>query len=57
MLELFCLGTTQSGAPIHPMARGRHRVPDSASPRPFGRQPGTVGFEPYTAPPTQMELP
>lgn len=26
-----CLGTTKSGAPIHPLARGRSRVPDSAT--------------------------
>lgn len=25
-----CLGTTGSGAPIHPLARGKHRVPDDA---------------------------
>lgn len=25
-----CLGTTQSGAPTHPLARGKHRVPDDA---------------------------
>lgn len=27
-----CLGRTASGAPIHPMARGRHRVSDDATP-------------------------
>jgi hypothetical protein len=26
--SLHCLGTTDSGAPKHPMARGKHRVPD-----------------------------
>lgn len=26
-----CLGTTGSGAPIHPLARGKHRVPDDAT--------------------------
>jgi hypothetical protein len=26
----MCLGTTKSGAPIHPLARGRNRVPDDA---------------------------
>ena len=30
--ELRCLGLTKAGAPIHPMARGRHRVPDDAKP-------------------------
>jgi hypothetical protein len=29
---LYCLGTTAGGAPIHPMARGRHRVPDDQHP-------------------------
>lgn len=27
-----CLGTTGSGAPIHPLARGLHRVPDDRAP-------------------------
>lgn len=26
-VRLICLGTTQSGAPKHPMARGQHRIP------------------------------
>lgn len=30
-----CLGTTASGAPKHPLARGRHRVPDEFEPVPF----------------------
>lgn len=30
-----CLGTTKSGAPIHPLARGRHRVPDEATLTPW----------------------
>lgn len=25
--DIYCLGTTASGAPIHPVARGKHRVP------------------------------
>lgn len=29
---IHCLGKTLSGAPQHPMARGRHRIPDSAQP-------------------------
>lgn len=28
----MCLGLTKSGAPVHPLARGRHRVPDDAKP-------------------------
>lgn len=26
-IETFCIGTTKSGAPKHPLARGTHRVP------------------------------
>lgn len=29
---IHCLGRTLGGDPIHPMARGRHRVPDDAKP-------------------------
>ena len=32
-VELLCLGTTGNGSPIHPLARGRNRVPDDAQPR------------------------
>lgn len=27
---LYCIGTTKSGAPKHPLARGKHRVPEGA---------------------------
>lgn len=30
--DLYCLGTTKGGAPKHPMARGKHRVPDDQQP-------------------------
>ena len=30
MPDWKCIGTTKSGAPTHPLARGLHRVPDSA---------------------------
>ena len=33
--RMQCLATTQDGYPTHPMARGKHRVPDDATPRPF----------------------
>lgn len=29
-VEWKCIGRTASGAPIHPLARGQHRVPDDA---------------------------
>ena len=31
-IELIALGTASDGSPKHPMARGRHRVPDSQQP-------------------------
>lgn len=30
--DLYCFGLTKHGCPIHPMARGKHRVPDDAKP-------------------------
>lgn len=30
--DLWCLGRTSSGAPIHPLARGPNRVPDAQKP-------------------------
>ena len=36
-VTLECLGTTQSGAPKHPLARGLHRIPDDAKPLPWTR--------------------
>ena len=33
--RMQCLATTKYGYPTHPMARGLHRVPDDATPRPF----------------------
>lgn len=40
-LKLWCLGRTKSGAPIHPLARGKHRIPSDARPVPFDN-PGTI---------------
>lgn len=34
-VQLQCLGTTLSGAPKHPLARGHHRIPDDAEPVPW----------------------
>jgi hypothetical protein len=31
--QLYCLGVSGCGSPLHPMARGRWRVPDAAQPR------------------------
>src|SRR3546814_7562451 len=33
--DVHCLGLTQAGFPIHPMARGKHRVPDDITPQRF----------------------
>lgn len=30
--DLWCWGTTKTGAPIHPMARGKHRIPRDQQP-------------------------
>lgn len=35
---IHCIGTTGSGAPKHPLARGAHRVPDDARPVPWRRR-------------------
>lgn len=40
VLKLFVLG--QDGRPTHPMARGRHRIPDDAVPVPIARCPGSI---------------
>lgn len=32
LAEIHCLGETASGAPMHPMARGQHRIPDDRQP-------------------------
>lgn len=32
---LICLGTTAFGAPIHPAARGKHRIPRDQQPIPY----------------------
>ena len=49
VLELFCLGETVGRSPKHPMARGVHRVPDDAQPRPISRYPGTMTAAPFEA--------
>lgn len=36
--RLYCIGTSKSGAPVHPLARGVHRVPDDAQPRIYAPQ-------------------
>ncbi len=33
--DAVCLGRTASGAPLHPLARGRMRVPDDVEPIPY----------------------
>lgn len=39
----WCIGTTAGGHPKHPMARGKHRVPNDARPQRF-KNPGTIWF-------------
>lgn len=34
-VPLICLGRTREGGAIHPMARGKHRVPDDRQPVPY----------------------
>lgn len=38
-LPLHCLGLTKSGAPLHPLARGKHFVPMNRKPIPFKFEP------------------
>jgi hypothetical protein len=33
-----CLGTTADGSPKHPLARGKHRIPDDFEPIPWSNQ-------------------
>lgn len=35
--ELHCIGVSKAGQPLHPLARGKMRVPDSALPFPWRR--------------------
>lgn len=44
-MNLWCLGRTKSGQPIHPLARGKHRVPDGAPRLPYELRP-TASSEP-----------
>jgi len=37
--DLWCLGRSQSGAPLHPLARGKSRVPDDQEPLVWSRDP------------------
>jgi hypothetical protein len=36
-LDLYCLGLSSGGYPLHPMARGRARIPDDREPKRFHR--------------------
>lgn len=31
--DIYCFGTTKSGAPMHPMARGKHRISPTVEPK------------------------
>ncbi len=37
--QFYCLGINITGQPLHPLARGKMRVPDSQRPIPWNRQP------------------
>jgi Protein of unknown function (DUF1643) len=37
--DWYCIGKTASGAPIHPLARGRNRIPDDAALKIWKRRP------------------
>lgn len=37
--QLYVLGLTKDGYPIHPLARGKMRVPDDAQPLPWAGEP------------------
>lgn len=45
-----CLGTTASGAPIHPLARGKHRVPNDAQLQVWKRVRAGMGRRDRTTP-------
>lgn len=53
--RLLCLGTTRDGSPIHPLARGRSRVPDTAPLVPWA--PPDVGAAPNRAAPAPLPPP
>lgn len=42
LLRTFCLGHTSSGHPLHPMARGKYRVPDGTRPILYPKHHGCI---------------
>lgn len=52
--EVLCLGLTQGGAPIHPLARGKHRVPEDAPLEVFRPKDGATAVKAKKEPPKSV---
>lgn len=52
--EVLCLARGQGGAPTHPLARGKHRIPDDAPLEVFRPKDGEVYVKPKREPPRSV---